>query len=564
MASLSSSSSSVSRDVLRTPIKVENEPILSYNPGSPELSELETAIKDLMSSTPHDIPLVVNGQEIRAGVPQKQVHPFDHGKTLAHFYHADQSVIQTAIKESVKVRKESWDAVPLEEKISMFLRAADLVSGKYRMKLNAATMLGQAKTVIQAEIDAAAELADFFRFNAMFAGELLAYQPISTDPKVTRNTFRYRGLEGFVASISPFNFTAIGGNLASAPTLMGNVVLWKPSDTAILSNYIIFKLLEEAGFPSGVINFLPSNGPVFGSTVTKSPELTGVNFTGSVATFKTLLKMTADNLDVYKSYPRLVGECGGKNFHFVHPSADVKTVVPATIRSAFEFSGQKCSACSRMYVPSSLWKEIKQGMLDIVHQIKVGSPLKYENFISAVIDEAAFKRISSYIQDAKNRKNETEIIAGGTFDKSRGYFINPTIVQVRDPQDRLMKEEIFGPVLSVFVYEDSEVDKVVDLVDSSTSYALTGAIFGQDPKFLKKASSRLKYAAGNFYINDKSTGSVVGQQPFGGSRMSGTNDKAGGPHYLLRWTSPQNVKETFVPQSEWKYSYMDKTLKYED
>jgi 1-pyrroline-5-carboxylate dehydrogenase len=543
---------------------VENEPVLSYNAGSSELSELETAIKDLMSNSPHDIPLVVNGKEIRSGTSQKQVFPFDHGKTLAHFYHASPAVIEKAIHESVQVRKESWDAVPLQEKISMFLRAGDLVSGKYRMKLNAATILGQSKTVIQAEIDAAAELADFFRFNAMFAEELLSYQPISTDPSVTTNTFRYRSLEGFIASISPFNFTAIGGNLASGPTLMGNVVLWKPSDTAILSNYIIFKLLEEAGFPPGVINFLPSNGPVFGSTVTKSPELTGVNFTGSVATFKTLWKMTAENLDTYKSYPRLVGECGGKNFHFVHPSAEVKTVAAATIRSAFEFSGQKCSACSRMYVPGSLWKQVKQNMLDIVCQIKVGSPLDYSNFMSAVIDEAAFKRISSYIDDAKTRKDETEIITGGTCDKSKGYFINPTIIQVKNPRDRLMTEEIFGPVLTVFVYEDSEVDKVVDLIDSSTAYALTGAVFAQDRKFLNKSSQRLKYAAGNFYINDKSTGSVVGQQPFGGSRMSGTNDKAGGPHYLLRWASPQNVKETFIPQTEWRYPYMNNTRRYDD
>ena len=565
VASLSSSPSSViSRERLKSTINVENEPVLSYAPGSSELSELEAALKELLSKAPYDIPLVVNGQEIRSGSPQKQVFPFDHSKTLSNFYHADQSVIQKAIQESVKVRKDSWDSVPLEEKISMFLRAGDLVSGKYRMKLNAATMLGQAKTVIQAEIDAAAELADFFRFNAMFAAELLSYQPLSPDPSVTTNTFRYRSLEGFIASISPFNFTAIGGNLAAAPTLMGNVVLWKPSDTAILSNYIIFKLLEEAGFPPGVINFLPSNGPVFGSTVTSSPELTGINFTGSVATFKKLWKMASDNLDVYKSYPRLVGECGGKNFHFIHPSADVKTVIPATIRSSFEFSGQKCSACSRMYVPSSLWKEVKQGLLDVVHQIKVGSPLDYSNFMSAVIDELAFKRISSYIQDAKNRRDEVEILAGGTFDKSVGYFVNPTIIQVKDPSDRLMTEEIFGPVLSVFVYEDKDVDKAIDLVDSSTSYALTGAIFGQDRKFLKQASKKLKYSAGNFYINDKSTGSVVGQQPFGGSRMSGTNDKAGGPHYLLRWASPQNVKETFIPQTQWKYPYMESTTKYEE
>ena len=347
------------------------------------------------------------------------------------------------------------------------------------MKLNAATMLGQGKTVIQAEIDAAAELADFFRFNAMFASELLDYQPISPNPSETLNTFRYRSLEGFVASISPFNFTAIGGNLASAPALMGNVVLWKPSDTAVLSNYVVFRLLEEAGFPPGVINFLPSDGPTFGDAVMSSPELSGINFTGSVATFRRLWKQTASNLDLYKGFPRLVGECGGKNYHLVHPSAQVDTVVPSTIRSAFEFSGQKCSACSRLYAPRSLWSQIKEGLLETRKNIKLGSPLEYDTFLSAVIDEKAFDRITGYLNHAKS-SSTLEILGGGNSDKSQGYMVEPTIVVTTDPRDKIMTEEIFGPILSVFVYEDNQFDQILDLVDSSTPYALTGALFCQD------------------------------------------------------------------------------------
>lgn len=538
-------------------VRVENEPILSYTDDSQERQELLVALKELQDGQPHDIPIVVNGKEIRSGSKRYQVSPFDHQQKVASFYWADEKTISQAIEESQLARKE-WETVPISEKIQMFLRAGDLVSGKYRMKLNAATMLGQGKTIIQAEIDAAAELADFFRFNAMFAGELLKYQPISTDPSITLNTFRYRSLEGFVASISPFNFTAIGGNLASAPTLMGNVVLWKPSDTAVLSNFLIFKLLEEAGFPPGVINFLPADGPAFGRVVTSSRQLTAVNFTGSVRTFKTIWKNVAQNLDVYHSYPRLIGECGGKNYHFVHPSANVSSIIPLTIRSAFEFSGQKCSACSRMYVPSSLWPQIREGLIEATKELQVSTPLDVSTFTSAVIDDKAFDRISGYINDARQRSNECRILVGGDCDNSTGYFIKPTIIQVKNPGDRLMREEIFGPVLSVFVYEDNDLDKTVELVESTTEYALTGSIFADDRKFLRKASEQLKYTAGNFYINDKSTGSVVGQQPFGGSRMSGTNDKAGGPHYLLRFASPQNVKQTFIPQLEWKYPYMEK------
>ena len=535
-----------------SPIRIENEPILGYLKGSNELRELKSALKEL-TSTVTEVPIIIGGRTLSSENVRHQVYPFDHEKKLAKFYHASAEQINLAIKVSQEVHKE-WDRVPLNEKVSLFLRAGDLVSGKYRMKLNAATMLGQGKTVIQAEIDAAAELADFFRFNALFAAELCKYQPLSPDPKVTRNSFRYRSLEGFVASISPFNFTAIGGNLASAPTMMGNVVIWKPSDTAILSNFLIYKLLEEAGFPPGVINFVPSDGPTFGNTVTSSPLLSAINFTGSVATFKHLWKQTSQNLDLYHSFPRIVGECGGKNFHFVHPSAHVESVVNATVRSAFEYSGQKCSACSRMYIPSSLWPQLRDGLVERTKQLKLGSPLELDTFLSAVIDDKSFTRISRYLNHAKS---QGQVLTGATTDDSTGYFVQPTIIKVNDPNDQIMKEEIFGPVLSLFVYDDSEIESALNLVESTTPYALTGSVFATDEKFIKKSTHKLKYAAGNFYINDKSTGSVVGQQPFGGSRMSGTNDKAGGPHYLLKWASPQTIKQTFIELKDWKYPYMN-------
>lgn len=389
-----------------------------------------------------------------------------------------QEIIRNAIETSQK-RRADWERVPIGDKIKLLLRAGDLVSDKYRMKLNAATMLGQSKTVVQAEIDAAAELADFFRFNAYFAQKLTKYQPISVDPSVTKNTYRYRGLEGFVASVSPFNFTAIGGNLASAPTMMGNVVLWKPSDTAMLSNYIVFQLLQEAGFPPGVINFLPADGPTFGNATLSSPHFAGLNFTGSVATFRRLWKQSADNLEKYANFPRLVGECGGKNFHFIHSSADLSTVVPQTIRSAFEFGGQKCSACSRMYVAASIWPQVKEQLLEIRKQIKLASPLEYDTFFSAVIDSNAFNRISSYISHAKN-SSSLSILGGGKCDNSTGYYIEPTIVETKDPKDKIIREEIFGPVLTIYVYKDNDVDGALDLASSSTPFALTGAIFGQD------------------------------------------------------------------------------------
>lgn len=545
---------SVLPDVKADDFSVKNEPILGYLKGSKERVELEKALQQISSSC-EDVPIVVGDEEIRTNLVKHQVMPHNHSQKIAQYYYATPEVIKKAIKVSVAAQK-TWDNVPFQERFNIWQKAADLMANKYRMLLNAATMLGQSKNAMQAEIDSAAELIDFFRFNAYNAKELLSYRPISENPKVTLNSMRYRGLEGFVAAVSPFNFTAIGGNLAYTPALMGNSVLWKPSDTALLSNYIIFKIMKEAGLPPGIVNFVPADGPVFGDNTTTSKDLAAINFTGSVATFNHLWKQVGNNIDIYKSYPRLIGECGGKNYHFIHPSADVLNVVVSTIRSAYEYCGQKCSACSRMYVPESLWPKIKEGMISARNEIKVGDPTQYDTFMGAVIDGKAFERLSGAIARAKKTEG-LKIIAGGTYDDSKGYFIHPTIVESKNPKDDIMVNELFGPVLGVYVYKDKDVYPTLELVGNSTPYALTGAIFGKDLEFLKKAATELKQTAGNFYINDKSTGSVVGQQPFGGARKSGTNDKAGGPHYVLRYASPISIKETFVPYKEWKYTYME-------
>ncbi|KAJ3652450.1 hypothetical protein Zmor_018412 [Zophobas morio] len=532
---------------------VKNEPVLEYLKGSKERKELEEALKKT-SATTEDVPIVIGDKEYKTDDARYQVYPHNHKKKLAKFYYADKKLVNKAIDVAVETQKK-WDRTPIPERLKIWEKAASLMANEYRQTLNAATMLGQAKTVIQAEIDSAAELIDFFRLNAYFLKEATKYQPISENPKVTKNSMRYRGIDGFIAAVSPFNFTAIGGNLAYTPALMGNAILWKPSDTALLSNWTIFKICREAGVPPGVVNFVPADGPVFGDTITASKYLAGINFTGSVPTFTRLWTQVGQNINKYINFPRLIGECGGKNYHFVHPSADVTSVVNATIRSAFEFCGQKCSACSRMYVPESLWPKIKEGLLETRSKLKIGEPTDYESFTSAVIDDKAFKRISGYIDHAKSSSN-LEIIGGGKYDDSTGYFIEPTIVVTKDPKDKIMTEEIFGPVLSIYVYKDNKLEETVGLVGTSTAFALTGAIFAQDEKWLRYAIEELKMTAGNFYVNDKSTGSVVGQQPFGGARLSGTNDKAGGPHYVLRWGNPQAVKETFVPLTEVSYPYM--------
>uniref|UniRef100_F6SD96 Delta-1-pyrroline-5-carboxylate dehydrogenase, mitochondrial n=1 Tax=Equus caballus TaxID=9796 RepID=F6SD96_HORSE len=457
-------------------LTVANEPILAFTQGSPERDALQKALKDLKGRT-EAIPCVVGDEEVWTSDVQYQVS----------------ALLNKAIEAALAARKE-WDLKPVADRAQIFLRAADMLSGPHRAEVLAKTMVGQGKTVIQAEIDAAAELIDFFRFNAKFAVELEGQQPISVPPST--NSVVYRGLEGFVAAISPFNFTAIGGNLAGAPALMGNVVLWKPSDTAMLASYAVYRVLREAGLPPNIIQFVPADGPTFGDTVTSSEHLCGINFTGSVPTFKHLWKQVAQNLDRFRTFPRLAGECGGKNFHFVHRSADVDSVVSGTLRSAFEYGGQKCSACSRLYVPRSLWPQIKGRLLEEHGRIKVGDPAEdFGTFFSAVIDAKC--------------------------DDSVGYFVEPCIVESKDPQEPIMKEEIFGPVLTVYVYPDDQYKETLRLVDSTTSYGLTGAVFAQDKDVVQEATRMLRNAAGNFYINDKSTGSVVGQQPFGGARASG-------------------------------------------
>nr|XP_017505565.2 delta-1-pyrroline-5-carboxylate dehydrogenase, mitochondrial isoform X2 [Manis javanica] len=533
-------------------LKVANEPVLAFTQGSPERDALQKALKDLKGRT-EAIPCVVGDEEVWTSDVQYQVSPYNHGHKVAKFCYADQALLSKAIEAALAARKE-WDLKPVTDRAQIFLKAADLLSGPRRAEVLAKTMVGQGKTVMQAEIDAAAELIDFFRFNAKFALELEGEQPISVPPST--NSVVYRGLEGFVAAISPFNFTAIGGNLAGAPALMGNVVLWKPSDTAMLASYVVYRVLREAGLPPNIIQFVPADGPTFGNTVTSSECLCGINFTGSVPTFKHLWKQVAQNLDRFHTFPRLAGECGGKNFHFVHGSADVDSVVSGTLRSAFEYGGQKCSACSRLYVPHSLWPQIKGRLLEEHGRIKVGDPAEdFGTFFSAVIDAKSFGRIKKWLEHARSSPSLT-VLAGGKCDDSVGYFVEPCIIESKDPREPIMKEEIFGPVLTVYVYPDDKYKETLQLVDSTTSYGLTGAVFAQDKDIVQEATKMLRNAAGNFYINDKSTGSVVGQQPFGGARTSGTNDKPGGPHYILRWTSPQVIKETHAPLGDWRYSYM--------
>lgn len=532
---------------------VQNEPVLAYRAGSHERGELADELKRTSAVT-EEVPIVIGDQNIKDGEPKFQVMPHNHGRKIAKYYYASEKTIQKAISVSVEAQAR-WDRTPYEERVRIWERAADLMAGEHRQRLNAATMLGQSKTVVQGEIDAAAELIDFFRFNLFFLKENSKYQPISENPQVTRNSMRFRGIDGFIAAISPFNFTAIGGNLAYTPALMGNGVVWKPSDTAVLSNWRIFNIMREAGLPPGVVNFVPADGPTFGKTITSSPHLAGVNFTGSVPTFNWIWGAVAKNLDRYRNYPRLIGECGGKNYHFIHPTADVESVVTSTIRSAFEYCGQKCSACSRMYVPRSLYEPIKEGLVKELSKLKVGDVTDFSVFMGAVIDDKAFARITGYIKNAKNNP-KNKILGGGEFDGSKGYFVQPTIIETTDPHDKLMVEEIFGPVLTMYVYEDKDLMQALSLVGSSTKFALTGAVFARDRAFLELALEELKPTAGNFYVNDKSTGSVVGQQPFGGGRMSGTNDKAGGPTYVMRWTSPQSIKETFVPLKDIDYPYM--------
>ncbi|XP_067947704.1 delta-1-pyrroline-5-carboxylate dehydrogenase, mitochondrial-like [Watersipora subatra] len=531
--------------------KAVNDPIREYLPGSTDRERLEKRLA-YYCNTCTEIPIVIGDEQFHTKDVHYQVMPFDHQKKLAKFSYADKPLIEKAIETARKAQRD-WERQPYEKRAEVFLKAAELLADNYRMDVNATTMLGQAKTIVQAEIDAACELVDFLTFNVQFGWQATRYQPISVG--TVTNTSSFRGMEGFWASIAPFNFTAIGGNLASAPALAGNASLWKASDTAMLSNYTVFKVFREAGLPAGVINFVPADGPVFGETVTNSPHLAGINFTGSVETFENLWKGVANNIGSFVGFPRMIGECGGKNFHLVHKTADLKSVINGTIMSAFEFCGQKCSACSRLFLPKSCAQEVIDGLVEAHKEIKVGSPLEVSSYLSAVIDDKSFSRISSYLEHART-SSDCEVLAGGECDNSKGYFVQPTIVLCKDRNDKLLREEIFGPVLSIYVYNDDADAEIINHINTSTRYALTGSIFAKDQQVLDRWSDALRYSVGNFYVNDKSTGSVVGQQPFGGARKSGTNDKAGGPHYLLKFMSPLSIKSNSGALTDWRYKYM--------
>ena len=527
-----------------------NESSLAYLPGSPERVALKARLA-AMASEKIDIPLIVGGADIRPGRLGQAVMPHDHRHVLADWHHAEPQHLEQAIAAAAKARGE-WAAAPFEERAAVFLRAAELLSTTWRSTLNAATMLGQSKTVFQAEIDAASELIDFWRFNPYFAQQLHAEQPIS--PRGMWNQLDYRPLEGFVYAVTPFNFTSIGGNLPTAPALMGNTVLWKPASSSILSSYYIMRLLEAAGLPPGVINFLPGDAVQISNILLDSPALGGVHFTGSTSVFQGMWKRVADNIGRYRSYPRLVGETGGKDFIIAHPSAAVDELAVAIARGGFEYQGQKCSAASRLYVPKSLWGDVRDRVVAMMREMKMGDVRDFRNFTSAVIDRKAFTKITGYVDDA--RRNATLVHGGGARD-DRGYFIEPTLVETADPGYRLMCEEIFGPVVTSYAYPDLRWEDTLRLVDETSPYALTGAVFSRDRAAVRQATSLLRNAAGNFYINDKPTGAVVGQQPFGGARGSGTNDKAGSKMNLLRWVSARTIKETFSPPRDYRYGYME-------
>ena len=527
----------------------ENDPNLSYAPGTAARAELKSRLSQMASETV-DIPVIIGGKEIRTGATEPVVMPHKHGHVLAHYHKATDEHVRQAADAAAKAWKE-WSSWSFDDRAAVFLRAAELLTTSWRSTLVAATMLGQSKTAFQAEIDAASELVDFWRFNVAFGQELLSEQPDSTH--AVWNQMEYRPLEGFIYAVSPFNFTAIGGNLAGAPALMGNTILWKPAATAMLSAYYTMRLLETAGLPPGVINFLPGDPVAISNVVLDHPNLAGIHFTGSTGVFNSMWQKVGQNLGKYRGYPRLVGETGGKDFIVVHPSADPQEVAVAAVRGAYEFQGQKCSAASRLYVPKSLWNDVRDRMVAMIKDIKMGDVRDFRNFMSAVIDKKAFTKISGYIEDGK--KN-AKIIAGGACKGDEGYFIEPTLVETTDPGYRLLCEEIFGPVLSVYAYDDAKWKETLEIVDRTSPYALTGAVFAKDRGAIIEAASALRHAAGNFYINDKPTGAVVGQQPFGGARASGTNDKAGSKMNLVRWVSARTVKETLSPPTDYKYPFM--------
>ncbi len=532
------------------PIAV-NEPVKSYAPGSSERKELLDTYKELYNSK-IEVPLYINGKEIKTGNTETMSPPHEHQHIIGKYHKAEKKHVEEAIEAALEARKK-WATLPWENRAAIFLRAAELLAGPYRAKINAATMLAQSKTIHQAEIDAACELIDFLRFNTQFMTEIYAEQPESSS--VAWNRVEYRPLEGFVYAVTPFNFTSIAGNLPASAALMGNVVVWKPSDSQVYSAQVLMEVFNQAGIPDGVINMVMGDPVMITNTILQSPDFSGIHFTGSTNVFKGLWKKIGDHITTYKTYPRIVGETGGKDFVVVHKSSDAKQVATALTRGAFEFQGQKCSAASRAYIPESLWSDVKKHLTTDLASIKMGAPDDTSNFVCAVINERSFDKLAGYIDDAKKDPN-VELIAGGNYDKSKGYFIEPTVLLTKDPKYTTMCTELFGPVLTIYVYDDNAWEETLKLVDSTSEYALTGAVFSHDRYALEQAVKALENAAGNFYINDKPTGAVVGQQPFGGARGSGTNDKAGSKQNLYRWISPRLIKETFVPPTDYRYPFL--------
>ena len=530
-----------------------NEPIRNYQPGSPEKASLKEKLADL-SQKEIEIPLIIGGKEVRTGDTANCIMPHNHGHVLATFHQASEKEVYQAI-DSAQTAWKQWSTTPFNERAAIFLKMAELLTEPYRDIINAATMLNMSKNVFQAEIDAACELIDFWNFNCWFAQELYDHQPMYS-PEPTKNSMEHRSLEGFVFAVTPFNFTSIAANLPSAPALMGNVAIWKPASSAVYPAYFIMQLFKEAGLPDGVINFIPGRGSVVGPLVMDHPNLAGVHFTGSTSVFQNMWEHIGGNIKQYTSYPRIVGETGGKDFCIAHDSVDQDALVTAMVRGAFEFQGQKCSAMSRAYIPSTIWPNIENNLLKEMATIKMGDPSDFSNFVNAVIDKNAFDSIKNFIDDASN-SDDAEIIFGGTCDDSVGYFIEPTIILTHNPKFRTMCEEIFGPVLTIYLYDPSEWKETLELVDSTSPYALTGCVMAKDANAIAEASSALRHAAGNFYINDKPTGAVVGQQPFGGSRASGTNDKAGSMFNLARWVSQRTIKENFDPPTNYRYPFLE-------
>jgi 1-pyrroline-5-carboxylate dehydrogenase len=540
----------VSSSVSRLPDAV-NEPVYDYAPDSPRRASLKRRLDEL-AATQIDIPMLIGGREVRTGNTAQAVMPHDHEHVLATFHQGGAAEVEQAIAAAAEARRE-WAALPWEARASVFLRAAELLAGPWRDTLNAATMLGQSKTAFQAEIDAAAELIDFWRFNTSYAHRLMSEQPVSS-PGVW-NRVEYRPLEGFVFAVAPFNFTSIAGNLPTAPALMGNTVVFKPASTAVYSAYQVMRLLEAAGLPPGVINMVLGSGSAIGDPVLRHPELAGVHFTGSTAVFQSMWKTVGENIAGYRGYPRLVGETGGKDFIFADPSADAAAVATAVIRGGFEYQGQKCSAASRVYAPSNLWPQIRDILAEQVGEIRVGDPRDFRNFMGAVIDRASYATQTGAIAQARD-SDSAEVLVGGGASDEQGWFVDPTVITTSDPGFDLMRRELFGPVVTAFVYDEKRVAETLELCDRTSPYALTGAVFANDRGAIERAQAALRNAAGNFYVNDKPTGAVVGQQPFGGARASGTNDKAGSLWNLIRWVSPRTIKETFVPPTDYRYPFM--------